>query len=117
LSLRVNVPGFGAQIPAERNLSFQGNLLVKIRVDRSTRRIELNALKLQFDLKNLSQYKLSKVDDDGGGRSMPKVIGIRVDEPREKVFFDLDGQLEPEEQFIFQAIFTHILIKFIQFLF
>uniref|UniRef100_A0A915MXS0 Aminopeptidase n=1 Tax=Meloidogyne javanica TaxID=6303 RepID=A0A915MXS0_MELJA len=49
LTMKIFVPGFGAQIPDENNLTFNGDLLMKFRVEQSTHRIELNALKLSFD--------------------------------------------------------------------
>uniref|UniRef100_A0A183BZM7 Peptidase_M1 domain-containing protein n=1 Tax=Globodera pallida TaxID=36090 RepID=A0A183BZM7_GLOPA len=94
LTLKVFVPGFGVHISPTLNLTFDGDLLLKFGVNRTTKRIELNALKLRFPVHNLTQYKLSRVDDDGtvNGQA-PKVVGIRVDEAREKVFFELDGEL------------------------
>ncbi|KAL3101234.1 hypothetical protein niasHT_027990 [Heterodera trifolii] len=96
LSLKVFVPGFGAEISPQFNLTFNGDLLLNFAVNRTTRTIELNALKLRFDGNNLTAYELKRTDNlatgDGADRT-PKVIGIRVDEAREKVFFDLDGDL------------------------
>uniref|UniRef100_A0A914HL42 Aminopeptidase n=1 Tax=Globodera rostochiensis TaxID=31243 RepID=A0A914HL42_GLORO len=94
LTLKVFVPGFGVHISPNLNLTFDGDLLLKFGVNRTTKRIELNALKLRFPVHNLTQYELNRVDDDGAANGqMPKVVGIRVDEAREKVFFELDDEL------------------------
>ena len=86
--MKIFVPGFGAQIPDENNLTFNGDLLMKFRVEQSTHRIELNALKLSFDRVNLEKYQLNRVDQSNQymSKSVPKVVEVKVDEAREKVF-------------------------------
>nr|CAD2203580.1 unnamed protein product [Meloidogyne enterolobii] len=108
LTMKIFVPGFGAQIPDENNLTFNGDLLMKFRVEQSTRRIELNALKLSFDRFNLEKYQLKRVDESNQNlsKSVPKVVEVKVDEAREKVFFELDGTLEKDEHYLFRIPYT-----------
>ncbi|CAK5093200.1 unnamed protein product [Meloidogyne enterolobii] len=86
--MKIFVPGFGAQIYDETNLTFNANLLIKFRVEQSTCRVELNALKLSFDHYNLEMYKLDRVDESyqNMSKSIPKVVEVRVDEAREKFY-------------------------------
>uniref|UniRef100_A0A914NGX9 Aminopeptidase n=1 Tax=Meloidogyne incognita TaxID=6306 RepID=A0A914NGX9_MELIC len=108
LTMKIFVPGFGAQIPDENNLTFNGDLLMKFRVEQSTRRIELNALKLSFDRVNLEKYQLNRVDENNQNmsKSAPKVVEVKVDEAREKVFFELDGTLEKGNEYLFRIPYT-----------
>uniref|UniRef100_A0A1I8C2U7 Peptidase_M1 domain-containing protein n=1 Tax=Meloidogyne hapla TaxID=6305 RepID=A0A1I8C2U7_MELHA len=101
LTMKIFVPGFGAQIYDENNLTFNADLLMKFRVEQSTRRIELNALKLSFDRQNLGKYQLDLVDvsDLNNSKSTPKVIEVRV-------FFELDGTLEKGEHFLFRIPYS-----------
>lgn len=85
MTLKVFVPGFGASIAPEHNLTFDGDLTLKFAVNRSAKRIELNALKLNFDKRKLEQYEVKRIGRDGGGEKGPKVTDIRVDEALEKV--------------------------------
>ncbi|VDN02876.1 unnamed protein product [Thelazia callipaeda] len=47
LTLKAYLPGY-VEIPANKNLTFEAALIIKFRVDESTDRIVLNALKLNF---------------------------------------------------------------------
>lgn len=99
LTLRVYVPGFGARIDPEHNLTFEGELVLKFGVNRTCRRIELNALKLRFPQEDVaSAYALRREDREGDADAedeaeTPKVTAVQVDEAREKVFFELDKQM------------------------
>nr|CAD2179834.1 unnamed protein product [Meloidogyne enterolobii] len=106
--MKIYVPGFDAQISDANNLTFNANLLMKFRVEQNTHRIELNALKLIFDHQNLEKYKLIRVNEVNNEiKSKPlKVIGIRIDEVNEKVFFELNGILERGEHFLFQIPYS-----------
>uniref|UniRef100_A0A914MA61 Aminopeptidase N-like N-terminal domain-containing protein n=1 Tax=Meloidogyne incognita TaxID=6306 RepID=A0A914MA61_MELIC len=107
--MKIFVPGFDAQISDANNLTFNANLLMKFRVEQNTHRIELNALKLNFDQQNLEKYKLTRVNevnDEIKSKPSLKVIGIRIDEFNEKVFFELDVILERGEHFLFQIPYS-----------
>jgi hypothetical protein len=89
--MKIFVPGFGAIITDENNLTFNADLLMKFRVEKRTRHIELNSLKLFFYHQNLEKYQLNRVDEINENitmsKSLIKVVEIRVDETREKVYF------------------------------
>ncbi|CAK5073542.1 unnamed protein product [Meloidogyne enterolobii] len=97
--MKIFVPGFGTQIYDENNLTFNADLLIKFRVEQSTCRIELNALKLTFDYYNLEMYQLDRVDQryQNMSKSVPKVV---------EVFFELDGTLEKGEHYIIRIPYT-----------
>uniref|UniRef100_A0A914DTK8 Aminopeptidase n=1 Tax=Acrobeloides nanus TaxID=290746 RepID=A0A914DTK8_9BILA len=58
LTIKIYVPGF-VEIPKEKNLSFDGALTIKIRVDEPTNKIELNSIKLGLP-SGLSNYAILK---------------------------------------------------------
>ncbi|KAH7693563.1 peptidase family M1 containing protein, partial [Aphelenchoides avenae] len=47
LSMKVYVPGFVPVAP-EKNLTFDAALIIKFRAEKTTKKIELNSLKLNF---------------------------------------------------------------------
>jgi hypothetical protein len=55
LSMKIYVPGFIA-IPPEKNLTFDAALIIKFRVEKNVKRIELNSLKL--DLPEAQKFEI-----------------------------------------------------------
>ncbi|KAI1719438.1 peptidase family m1 domain-containing protein [Ditylenchus destructor] len=61
LSLKIYVPGF-VDLPPEKNLTFDAAMILKFRVQKATKVIELNSLKLNFP-EDLTQFQILQ---DGG---------------------------------------------------
>lgn len=121
LTIKVYVPGFGADMPEKKNKTFDASLLLKFKVVQSTKQIELSASKLKFDKENISKFKILKDDIGHGsirgnavqsgnstksssvdfndkliGGIVPaniKVVAVTVNETLEKVFFHLSENL------------------------
>ena len=79
------MPGLGAEIEPNKNLTFEGDLLLKFHVGReNTTEIELNALKLEIDISDLRKFELNH-DSLGANNNVPKVTEIKMDKTEQKV--------------------------------
>ncbi|CAD5224246.1 unnamed protein product [Bursaphelenchus okinawaensis] len=142
LSVKVYVPGF-VPITPEKNLTFDGAMIIKFKVTNPTNRIELNAhflnfltktdlYQLQVDPKRVRRAASNSTGNalivsSNGTRQVPegevtseelssesetpaaqnrvdsgiKVTAIRVNETLQKVVFDLDAQLQQDQEYYF----------------
>uniref|UniRef100_A0A914E5I1 Aminopeptidase n=1 Tax=Acrobeloides nanus TaxID=290746 RepID=A0A914E5I1_9BILA len=78
LTIKIYVPGF-VEIPKEKNLTFDGALTIKFRVDEPTNKIELNSLKLglpsvlsDYAILEDSLVALHRRQTDDANRTKPK---------------------------------------------
>uniref|UniRef100_A0AC34R3K1 Aminopeptidase N-like N-terminal domain-containing protein n=1 Tax=Panagrolaimus sp. JU765 TaxID=591449 RepID=A0AC34R3K1_9BILA len=97
LTLKIYVPGY-VPLPTGKDFTFDGDLQMKFKVKKPTKKIELNSLNLDFPT-NLEDYHLSTT---GANSTKSKVIKITVEESLQKVFFELDNQLENGKEYEFQ---------------